>query len=171
MPPHLWYRGRTNTPMDASTPSTVHIVPNSASMPGSLELSATTRRVCDVGVLVFAFLFVGLARPLVNIGSDNERMVSAFETDDALQVNLLSTALKQHTWRIPFGSYGHLLFNFTLVPLKLIQLASRTPSAAAISTDSPGSSRCRVWCCARGEQPRPQDSRSEPSTRVCFCCP
>src|SRR5256885_2179950 len=57
--------------------------------------------------------------PLLFVAASNTRLVEAFSTDEAIQLNLLARALREHSWAIRFGAYAHLYFNLALVPLKL----------------------------------------------------
>lgn len=56
--------------------------------------------------------------PLLSVTAANARLVEAFSTDEALQVNLLARALREHSWAIHFGAYPHLYLNLALAPLK-----------------------------------------------------
>ena len=58
--------------------------------------------------------------PLLSVAAANARLVEAFSTDEAIQVNLLIRALHQHSWAINFGAYPHLYLNLALVPLKAV---------------------------------------------------
>jgi hypothetical protein len=58
--------------------------------------------------------------PLAAVGSANLRLIEAFATDEALQVNLLRGAAANHIFALTFGPYGHLVFNIILVVLRLL---------------------------------------------------
>jgi hypothetical protein len=58
--------------------------------------------------------------PLVGVGTANARLVEAFATDEALQLNLLRGAAANHTFALTFGPYGHLVFNLILIVLRLV---------------------------------------------------
>jgi hypothetical protein len=58
--------------------------------------------------------------PLIGVGSSNERLVEAFATDEAMQLNLLRGAAEHHTFALTFGPYGHFVFNLILLTLRVI---------------------------------------------------
>jgi hypothetical protein len=58
--------------------------------------------------------------PLVGVATANARLVEAFATDEALQLNLLRGAAANHTFALTFGPYGHLVFNLILIVLRLV---------------------------------------------------
>ena len=58
--------------------------------------------------------------PLVGVATENARLVEAFATDEALQLNLLRGAASNHTFALTFGPYGHLVFNLILIVLRLV---------------------------------------------------
>jgi hypothetical protein len=58
--------------------------------------------------------------PLVGVAAANARLVEAFATDEALQLNLLRGAAANHTFALTFGPYGHLVFNLILIVLRLV---------------------------------------------------
>jgi predicted membrane-bound dolichyl-phosphate-mannose-protein mannosyltransferase len=58
--------------------------------------------------------------PLIGVGSSNARLVEAFATDEAMQLNLLRGAAERHTFALTFGPYGHLVFNLILLTLRII---------------------------------------------------
>ncbi len=58
--------------------------------------------------------------PLIGVASSNERLVEAFATDEAMQLNLLHGAAAKHSFGLTFGPYGHLVFNVILVTLRLM---------------------------------------------------
>lgn len=58
--------------------------------------------------------------PLIGVGSSSVRLVEAFATDEAMQLNLLRGAAANHTFALTFGPYGHFVFNLILVTLRLM---------------------------------------------------
>ncbi len=58
--------------------------------------------------------------PLVGVATANARLVEAFGTDEALQLNLLRGAAANHTFALTFGPYGHLVFNLVLIVLRIV---------------------------------------------------
>jgi 4-amino-4-deoxy-L-arabinose transferase-like glycosyltransferase len=58
--------------------------------------------------------------PLIGVGSSSERLVEAFATDEAMQLNLLHGAAARHTFALTFGPYGHVVFNLILLALRII---------------------------------------------------
>jgi hypothetical protein len=58
--------------------------------------------------------------PLLTFASSNYRLVEAFSTDEALQLNLLRDAAARHSFALNFGSYGHLTFNAILLVLRIV---------------------------------------------------
>jgi hypothetical protein len=58
--------------------------------------------------------------PLISVGSSSERLVEAFATDEAMQLNLLHGAASKHTFALTFGPYGHFVFNLILLALRII---------------------------------------------------
>jgi 4-amino-4-deoxy-L-arabinose transferase-like glycosyltransferase len=69
---------------------------------------------------LLAALWAASLIPLVSIGSSNGRLVEAFATDEAMQLNLLRTADANHTFALTFGPYGHLVFNVVLGVLRVL---------------------------------------------------
>jgi 4-amino-4-deoxy-L-arabinose transferase-like glycosyltransferase len=68
---------------------------------------------------LLAALWAASLVPLVGVGSANARLVEAFATDEALQLNLLRAANAKHSFALTFGPYGHLVFNLILGVLRL----------------------------------------------------
>ena len=73
-----------------------------------------------VVVSVVIAVWAATLLPLLPSAATNVRLVEAFDTDAAMQLNLVLTALRTHSWAIPFGPYGHLYFNIGLAGLKPI---------------------------------------------------
>jgi len=71
-----------------------------------------------IGLSAIVLLWMWTLVPLLSVASANARLVEAFSTDEAMQVNLLARALRMHSWNIDFGAYGHLSFNLLLIPLR-----------------------------------------------------
>jgi Dolichyl-phosphate-mannose-protein mannosyltransferase len=69
---------------------------------------------------LLAALWAASLVPLVSVGSANARLVEAFATDEALQLNLLRAANAKHSFALTFGPYGHLVFNLILGVLRLL---------------------------------------------------
>ncbi|MCU1381847.1 MAG: hypothetical protein JWL71_544 [Acidobacteria bacterium] len=63
-----------------------------------------------------------LAAPATN-AADDTRVLGTFQTDEALQVNLLAGALEQGRFAFAYGTYPHLYFNAALVPLTALAAA------------------------------------------------
>ncbi len=66
----------------------------------------------------FVALWAATLLPVLGAAAASARLVEAFSTDEAMQVNLLAHALNAHSWAIRFGAYGHLYFNMVLLALK-----------------------------------------------------
>ncbi|MCZ6486440.1 MAG: glycosyltransferase family 39 protein, partial [Acidobacteria bacterium] len=64
--------------------------------------------------------FMWLATAIIPSASENIRLVSVFNSDEATQLELLRQALSQGTLRIDYSQYGHLQFNLALIPLFLM---------------------------------------------------
>jgi 4-amino-4-deoxy-L-arabinose transferase-like glycosyltransferase len=69
---------------------------------------------------LLAALWAASLVPLISVGSANARLVEAFATDEALQLNLLRAANAKHSFALTFGPYGHLVFNLILGVLRLL---------------------------------------------------
>lgn len=74
-----------------------------------------------------SLLFIGAATayflwfswPLAWAGSENLRLVYAFDLDEAMNLALVADAVGQGTLRLDFAVYGLLYFNIALIPLLL----------------------------------------------------
>jgi hypothetical protein len=64
--------------------------------------------------------FVWFAWPIVWTASENIRIVSVFNADEAHHLQIIRDAISQRTPRLEFGNYGHLYFNIALFPLFLM---------------------------------------------------
>lgn len=64
--------------------------------------------------------FAWFAWPLVWTASENSRLVSVFESDEATHLQMLKEAISQRTLKLEFKDYGHLEFNVALLPLLLL---------------------------------------------------
>lgn len=73
-----------------------------------------------IALSVVLALWVATLVPLLPAAAANSRMVEAFNIDEAIQLNLLLSALRSHSWALRFGAYGHLHFNLALALLKTI---------------------------------------------------
>ena len=69
---------------------------------------------------ILAALWAASLIPLVSVGASSERLVEAFATDEAMQLNLLHAAAAKHSFALTFGPYGHLVFNLILLALHAI---------------------------------------------------
>jgi 4-amino-4-deoxy-L-arabinose transferase-like glycosyltransferase len=69
---------------------------------------------------LLAALWAASLVPLISVGSANARLIEAFATDEALQLNLLRAANAKHSFALTFGPYGHLVFNLILGVLRLL---------------------------------------------------
>jgi 4-amino-4-deoxy-L-arabinose transferase-like glycosyltransferase len=69
---------------------------------------------------LLAALWAASLVPLIGVASSNVRLVAAFATDEAMQLNLLHGAAARHSFELTFGPYGHLVFNLVLVTLRLM---------------------------------------------------
>jgi predicted membrane-bound dolichyl-phosphate-mannose-protein mannosyltransferase len=69
---------------------------------------------------LLAALWAASLVPLISVGAANARLVEAFATDEALQLNLLRAANAKHTFALTFGPYGHLVFNLVLSVLRVL---------------------------------------------------
>ncbi|MFX0199137.1 MAG: ArnT family glycosyltransferase [Candidatus Hodarchaeota archaeon] len=63
--------------------------------------------------------FVWFAWPLVWTASENIRIVSVFNADEAHHLQMIRDAIINRNPRLEFGNYGHLYFNIALLPLFL----------------------------------------------------
>lgn len=70
--------------------------------------------------IVIVALWAATLVPLLPVAASNPRLVEAFSTDEALQTNLIANALRNHTWRLQFGAYGHLYLNLCLAIQRLL---------------------------------------------------
>jgi 4-amino-4-deoxy-L-arabinose transferase-like glycosyltransferase len=93
-------------------------VPSTGVAAGRLTSSLRPRSSLLAGI--FAALWAATLVPLISVGSSSERLVEAFATDEALQLNLLHSAAVKHTFALTFGPYGHLVFNLILLTLRAI---------------------------------------------------
>jgi 4-amino-4-deoxy-L-arabinose transferase-like glycosyltransferase len=75
-------------------------------------------------VVLFVGLWASTLFPLLSAAAANVRLVEAFSTDEAIQINLLARALREHSWAIHFGAYPHLYLNLALVPLKSLSFST-----------------------------------------------
>jgi 4-amino-4-deoxy-L-arabinose transferase-like glycosyltransferase len=69
---------------------------------------------------LLAALWAASLVPLIGVASSNVRLVEAFATDEAMQLNLLHGAAAKHSFELTFGPYGHLVFNLVLVTLRVM---------------------------------------------------
>ena len=83
---------------------------------GSLRLPSPSSLLAGLLAALWAASLV----PLIGVGSSSVRLVEAFATDEAMQLNLLRGAAANHTFALTFGPYGHFVFNLILVVLRLM---------------------------------------------------
>ena len=79
-----------------------------------------------LAAIVFVALWAASLVPFLSVGAENSRLVAAYNTDEAMLLNLLARLLKQHTFRLVFGAYGHLYFNVALAILRWFGAVSDT---------------------------------------------
>lgn len=84
------------------------------------RLSSTLRSYNSLLAGLLAALWAASLVPLVSVAASNGRLVEAFATDEAMQLNLLRTADANHTFALTFGPYGHLVFNVVLGVLRVL---------------------------------------------------
>ena len=93
------------------------------------------RRIELLGVLALASAyFAWFAWPIVWSASADRRLVGVFNVDEAVHLKHVKAALERGSFRIEFGSYGHLYFNLALAPLHVWQLFGTVSEQLAIVT-------------------------------------
>ena len=93
-------------------------MPSTGVAAGRLTSSLHPRSSLVAGLV--AALWAASLVPLISVGSSSERLVEAFATDEAMQLNLLHAAAVKHSFALTFGPYGHLVFNLILLTLRAI---------------------------------------------------
>ena len=89
--------------------------------PGRSECN-TGRAETIAALTVIALWCATLMAPATS-AADDVRVLATFQTDEALQVNLVGRALEDGRFAFTYGTYPHLFFNTALVPLKVIAVA------------------------------------------------
>lgn len=73
-------------------------------------------------IVLIAFYFLWLASGNIFDYSLNQRLTLAFDSDEALHIDIISNALKNNAWVFPMHSYGHLFFYIALFIVKIVSL-------------------------------------------------
>jgi len=81
------------------------------------RLSSRNQLLLAAGLVVLWMLTL---TPFLTFASSNYRLVEAFSTDEALQLNLLRDAAGRNSFALNFGPYGHLMFNGILLVLRIV---------------------------------------------------
>jgi 4-amino-4-deoxy-L-arabinose transferase-like glycosyltransferase len=95
-------------------------MPSTRVAAGRLTSSPRLRTLNSLFAGLLTALWAASLVPLIGVASSNERLVEAFATDEAMQLNLLRGAAAKHSFGLTFGPYGHLVFNAILVTLRLM---------------------------------------------------
>jgi len=69
--------------------------------------------------------FVWFAWLIVWTASENIRIISVFNADEAHHLQMMRDAISQRSPKLEFGNYGHLYFNIALLPLFLMAFFTR----------------------------------------------
>lgn len=71
-------------------------------------------------IVLMAVFFAWFTWPIVWTASENLRIVSVFNADEAHHLQMMKDAISQRSPKLEFGNYGQLYFNIALLPLFLM---------------------------------------------------
>ena len=83
-------------------------------------LTRPRRTADDLLATIVTVLWMASLVPLFDFAVADKRLLEGFSVDELIQLNLLHHAASAHTFVLNFGPYGHLVFNFILIVLRLL---------------------------------------------------